>query len=200
MVLHEAKAVFAVQNKLGRTPLFGDAVTANASISKLLIKLKCSVNIKENTGQSALFIAAAGGHSETIRLMASHRADINAVDNSGETCLFLAAQDKVAAGACRVLVEELGANIFLKNRKDETVKDVADDAVLEFLRQREAMALSDIDKKDDVHRRQYVLVFDDPENPGHELVPGTARYSAAVQALIKQHPGLNGWTRSERET
>uniref|UniRef100_A0A7S1AK78 Uncharacterized protein n=1 Tax=Noctiluca scintillans TaxID=2966 RepID=A0A7S1AK78_NOCSC len=45
-------------------------------------------------------------------------------------------------------------------------------------------------------RREWVLTFEDPKNPGTTIPYGTPQYAAALQDLLHRCPWLDGWERS----
>jgi len=47
-------------------------------------------------------------------------------------------------------------------------------------------------------RREWVLTFEDPKNPGTTIPHGTPQYAAALQDLLHRCPWLDGWERSAR--
>jgi len=188
----------------GQTALFH---ASTPSAAELLVRQGCSVNHHDSSGRSALFLAVHNGFSDVVSRLAQLACDVNGADAAGETCLFPAARADMPA-LCRLLVQELGADVSRRSHGGATAADHARlpqvrellvgsaAASQRRLARKRGFAASKQEREreaDVAQRRCCTIMFGDPAAPGRALLPGTPQYAAAVHELVARCPALAGW-------
>jgi len=193
-LLLEAKSSANAVDNAGATALSQAASLGHGEAVRALVAAGSDVYTEDLTGQSCLFHALAGKEPlEMCRLLVLELgADVGHRNKRGETVLDVEtdSQNPGVWQAVEFLREHssLLAKQSSKRTRDAGSAAAASDAA------RGAFSEKDLRANDQVPRRKYRLIFDDPRNPARPLMPGTPEYHAAVRALVRQCSWLDGWT------
>jgi len=118
------------QNHLGRTPLFYSLLTP-FGVSQLLLEAGADANAQDQSGKTPLHtviweISEMYERVALIKLLLDFGANINGVDSLGDTPLHAEVErsDRQSLPVVNLLVRN-GADLSVRNRKDQTAMDIA---------------------------------------------------------------------------
>ncbi len=114
-------------NKKGgmiRIPLHNNAYGGDLASCKLLVEAGSNVNSQDSEGKTPLHIAAEKGHPDICRYLVEAGANLEVEDERGDTP-FHSATRKSSREPILLLLYELGANPFHKNKEGQTALDIA---------------------------------------------------------------------------
>lgn len=98
--------------------------TENLDLIRFLLKAGANVNARNRWGANALHIAADNGSAEVVQLLLKAGVELNVpLKRDGLTPLMAA----VAHPECLKLLLEAGADVAVRNKKKQTVFDLAQD-------------------------------------------------------------------------
>ena len=103
---------------------FEAAKGGDSAVVKLFVESGMSVETADSKGYTALHFAALKGHLAVVKSLVKNGAAVNARDNYGATALHFAAWEGHLE-VVRSLVEELGLDVYAKNKAGEMARDWA---------------------------------------------------------------------------
>jgi uncharacterized protein len=117
-----------MRDNYGMTAVMYATRTCNLKLLKLLIDYGADVNIHDNYGDFPILFVFDFDHfgNRMLELLVSAGADINVQNDNGNTLLMRAAI-QYDYKAMKKLLEYDNININLRNRRGQTVYDLADD-------------------------------------------------------------------------
>ncbi len=109
---------------MGRIPLHNSAYKGDIASCKKLVEAGSDVNSQDANGKTTLHIAAEQGHPDICQYLIQSGADVEAEDQDGNTPLHAATRisDRLPI---LILLYEMGANPFHKNKAGQTALDMA---------------------------------------------------------------------------
>jgi len=116
------------RNYLGETPLHVSLSRVQSEIMDMLLDFGADIESKDDRGKTILYNEARIGSANKLQYIIAKGADVNTISRDGSTPLMAAVGIIPGTGGdpeiVRILLDS-GANIFLRNHRDETAEHLA---------------------------------------------------------------------------